>query len=60
VVKQLLTLLFTFVLAFPLATTTLAQEVPAKAKPAKEAREGGPLGWYGHQEQSRQVYTDRS
>ena len=42
-VKQLLILLFGFVLALPLATTTLAQEAPAKTKPAKEARWDGTV-----------------
>jgi hypothetical protein len=42
-VKQLLILLFAFVLALPLATTTLAQEAPAKTKPAKEARWDGTV-----------------
>jgi biopolymer transport protein ExbD len=42
-VKQLLILLFVFVLALPLATTTLAQEAPAKTKPAKEARWDGTV-----------------
>jgi hypothetical protein len=42
-VKQLLTLLFTFLFAFPLATTTLAQDAPAKTKPAKEARWDGTV-----------------
>src|ERR1700682_4592864 len=42
-VKRLLTLLFTFVLAFPLSTVTLAQEAPAKAKAAKEARWEGTV-----------------
>ena len=37
-VKRLLTLLFTFVLAFPLSTVTFAQEAPAEVKAAKEAR----------------------
>jgi hypothetical protein len=37
-VKKLLTLLFTSVLAFPLATPLFAQEPPAQAKPAKESR----------------------
>jgi hypothetical protein len=37
-VKKLLTLLFTSVLAFPLATSLFAQEPPAQAKPAKESR----------------------
>jgi hypothetical protein len=42
-VKQLLILLFAFVLALPLATTTVAQEAPAKTKPAKEARWDGTV-----------------
>ena len=37
-VKKLLPLLFTFVLAFPLPTVVFAQEAPAQTKPAKEAR----------------------
>ena len=37
-VKKLLTLLFTSVLAFPLATAVFAQEAPAQKKAAKEAR----------------------
>ena len=42
-VKALLALLFTFVLAFPLSTLAFAQgEAPAQAKAAKEAR------WEGH------------
>ena len=41
-VKKLLTLLFTSVLAFPLSTLAFAQDAPAQAKPAKEAR------WEGH------------
>ena len=42
-VKKLLALLFTFVLAFPLSTLAFAQgEAPAQAKAAKEAR------WEGH------------
>jgi hypothetical protein len=42
-VKKLLTLLFTFLLAFPLATITLAQDAPAKTKPAKESRWEGTV-----------------
>ena len=42
-VKALLALLFTFVLAFPLSTLAFAHgEAPAQAKAAKEAR------WEGH------------
>jgi hypothetical protein len=37
-VKQLLALLFTFVLAFPLSTLAFAQEAPAQEKAAKETR----------------------
>jgi hypothetical protein len=37
-VKKLLTLLFTSVLAFPLSTVVFAQDAPAQAKAAKEAR----------------------
>jgi len=37
-VKKLLTLFFASVLALPLATAVFAQEAPAKAKAAKEAR----------------------
>ena len=37
-VKKLLTLLFTSVLAFPLSTVVFAQEAPAQEKAAKEAR----------------------
>ena len=37
-VKKLLTLLFTSVLAFPLSTAVFAQEAPAQDKAAKEAR----------------------
>ena len=37
-VKQLLALLFTFVLAFPLSTLAFAQEAPAQDKAAKETR----------------------
>ena len=37
-VKKLLTLLFTSVLAFPLSTAVFAQEAPAKEKVAKEGR----------------------
>ena len=37
-VKKLLTLLFTSVLAFPLSTAMFAQEAPAQAKAAKETR----------------------
>ena len=36
--KKLLTLLFTSVLALPLATTVFAQEAPAQEKAAQEAR----------------------
>ena len=36
--KKLLTLLFTSVLAFPLATAGFTQEAPAQAKAAKEGR----------------------
>ena len=36
--KKLLVLSLTSVLTFPLATAVFAQEAPAKAKPAKEAR----------------------
>ena len=36
--KKLLTLLFTFALAFPLATSLFAQDAPAQAKAAKEVR----------------------
>ena len=42
-IKTVLALLFTFVLAFPLSTLAFAQgEAPAQAKAAKEAR------WEGH------------
>jgi hypothetical protein len=41
-VKTLLALLFTFVLAFPLSTLAFAQEASAQEKAAKEAR------WEGH------------
>ncbi len=41
-VKKLLVLLTTFVLAFPLATTVFAQEAPAKAE-KKEARWEGVI-----------------
>src|SRR5713226_1801137 len=41
-VNKLLTLLLTSVLALPLTATVFAQEPPAQAKPAKEAR------WEGH------------
>jgi hypothetical protein len=37
-VKKLLTLLFTSVLAFPLSTAVFAQDAPAKAEPAKQDR----------------------
>ena len=37
-VNKLFTLLLTSVLAFPLATAALAQDAPAQAKTAKEAR----------------------
>ncbi len=40
--KKLLTLLFTFVLAFPLSTVVFAQEAPAQEKPATVSR------WDGH------------
>ena len=45
-VKKLVALLFVSVLAFPLATAVFAQEAPAKAKPAKEAR------WEGNVQRS--------
>ena len=38
-VKKLLTLLFTSVLAFPLSTAAFAQEAPARRRPRR-----GPLG----------------
>ena len=41
-VNNLLTLLLTSVLALPLTATVFAQDAPAQAKPAKEAR------WEGH------------
>ena len=37
-VKTLLTLLFASAFAFPLSTPAFAQDAPAQAKPAKEAR----------------------
>src|SRR5216683_3254574 len=42
-VKKLLTLLFTSVLAFPLATAVFGQDAPAQAKAAKEARWDGTV-----------------
>jgi hypothetical protein len=42
-VKKLLTLVFTSVLAFPLSTVVFAQEAPAQKKPAKEARWEGTV-----------------
>jgi hypothetical protein len=42
-VKKLLTLLFTSVLAFPLSTVVFAQEAPAQAKAAKEGRWEGVI-----------------
>jgi hypothetical protein len=45
-VKKLVALLFVSVLAFPLSTAVFAQEAPAKAKPAKEAR------WEGNVQRS--------
>ena len=42
-VKKLLTLLFTSVLVFPLSTLGFAQEAPAPAKAAKEARWEGVI-----------------
>ncbi len=42
-VKKLLTLLFTSVLALPLATAVFAQDAPAKTKAAKEARWEGTV-----------------
>ena len=42
-VKKLLTLLFTSVLAVPLSTAVFAQDAPAKAKAAKEARWEGTV-----------------
>jgi len=42
-VKKLVALLFVSVLAFPLSTAVFAQEAPAKAKPAKEARWEGTV-----------------
>jgi hypothetical protein len=42
-VKKLLTLLFTSVLALPLATAVFAQEAPAQAKAANEARWDGTV-----------------
>jgi uncharacterized protein YgiM (DUF1202 family) len=41
--KKLLTLMFTSALAFPLATSLFAQEVPAKPNAAKEARWEGTV-----------------
>jgi hypothetical protein len=42
-VKKLLTLLFTSVLALPLATAVFAQDAPAQAKAAKETRWEGTV-----------------
>jgi hypothetical protein len=42
-VKKLLTLLFTSVLVFPLSTAAFAQDTPAQAKAAKEARWEGEV-----------------
>jgi Ni/Co efflux regulator RcnB len=42
-IKRLLTLLFTSVLALPLATAVFAQDAPAQAKAAKEARWDGTV-----------------
>jgi hypothetical protein len=42
-VKKLLTLLFTSVLALPLSTAVVAQDAPAQAKAAKEARLEGNI-----------------
>jgi hypothetical protein len=42
-VKKLLTLLFTSVLALPLATAVLAQDAPAQAKAAKQVRWEGTV-----------------
>ena len=42
-VKKLVTLLFTSVLALPLATAVFAQDAPAQAKAAKEARWDGTV-----------------
>ena len=42
-VKQLLTLLFTSVLAFPLSTVVFAQEAPAPEKVTKQARWEGVI-----------------
>ena len=42
-VKKLLTLLFTSVLAFPLSTAVFAQDAPAKAEPAKQDRWEGVI-----------------
>ena len=42
-IKKLLTLLFTSVLALPLATAVFAQDAPAQAKAAKEARWDGTV-----------------
>ena len=41
--KKLVTLLFVSILAFPLSMAVFAQEAPAKAKPAKEARWEGDV-----------------
>jgi hypothetical protein len=41
--KKLVTLLFVLILAFPLSMAVFAQEAPAKAKPAKEARWEGDV-----------------
>jgi hypothetical protein len=41
--KKLLTLMFTFALAFPLTTALFAQDAPAKPKAAKEARWEGTV-----------------
>jgi hypothetical protein len=59
-VKKLLPLLFTYVLflAFPLAAPGFAQEAPAKAEAAKEARWEGrqldPMGQPGARQQKSQ------
>jgi hypothetical protein len=45
-VRKLVALLFVSVLAFPLSTAVFAQEPPANAKPAKEAR------WEGNVQRS--------
>ena len=42
-VKKLLTLLFISVLVFPLSTVVFAQDAPAQAKAAKEARWEGEV-----------------